>query len=158
MILKRLIIVRHSKADMEGFLTEEGKIILRETFRALKKSFLIRRDAGVMSSPILRATESGRFFIDISGIETELFICQELFSDGETCDTAGALKAILRYARKTKVETLIVVTHFEMIRDLPDLFRIKVLKGKTPFLDHKVSRGRGVIIDCKKKIRWSIYR
>jgi len=141
---------------MEGFLTDEGKIILRETFRVLKKSFLIRKDAGIMSSPILRATESAQFLIDTSGIDTKLSICQELFSDGETCDTTGALRAILRYARKTKVETLIVVTHFEMIRNLPDLFRIKILRGKIPFLDHKVGRGRGVVIDCKKKVRWSI--
>jgi phosphohistidine phosphatase SixA len=144
------MVFRHAHASRDGFLSLEGFAEMDKLAGHLKRHGLVDEDTQVICSREMRALKSVHHLMDKAGIKTDEKCFKELFSIDDKCDVAGAIRVIQEHAHKTKPKSLIVITHLEMVEQLPHAYGLKVL-GTDFFPSYKLNNGEGFVIDINRK-------
>jgi phosphohistidine phosphatase SixA len=147
--LKRIIIIRHCQCDHHGFLTAEGGLTAKKLASAIVAGALLDSIVAVLCSQEARAIRTAQRLCVDASIDGRPQIFNELFSSDRAINLSGAVRVIREYAEKHHVETLIVVTHLEMVQQLPCAIAYGMFDTARPFPKPHVYYGQGVVINCE---------
>jgi hypothetical protein len=151
MKLKRFLPIRHAARDHEGFLTPEGFLQIDRLAHALTKKHGVNpHECLVICSDRLWPLKSAQALCEAMAIprSTRPACHKSLFSLEEKCDVKAAVETIRGYIDKT--QTLIAITHDEMMTLLPPAFGSLIL-GIDGFPELQYQYAEGLVIDCEKK-------
>jgi len=132
-----LTLVRHSKAvgshpegDRHRTLSAEGRERLDEILPQVKSRGLV--PDLLLSSPYLRAQETGTAFLEALGWDLELTECESITPEG---DPAEALSELQFWSRRGK-KSLVLFSHNPFITQLASLL---LVRGTPPVTFHTPS-------------------
>ena len=154
--MKKLIIVRHGAYDFSSErINNYGKAQM--CFLAENIDFeadmphLETSAVQIITSSAPRAVDSAETIAGELGISlADIWKDPALWSDTEhPQDDETALDLIDQYASNPDTDVLIVVTHLEYARDLPEIFCSNVLNMHVQRTELEI--GQSIIIDCEKK-------
>ena len=151
MKLKKLFLLRHGQYEGRGFLTVEGvETITKLSARMLDIQSFNPDETAVLCSGELRAFKTAQCLLGRLDLPTvEPIVHNAFFSNDRRCDTIEALKVLKKHIEEC--ESLIVITHHEMMSALPHAFCSEVLGMDTSHANGGVSYGQGYCIDCENK-------
>lgn len=143
--MKKLIVVRHGDYGFDNHLNEKGEGQMKRISEKLREH-IKGLSVYILSSSADRARESTEALsreLDIGFEFNEL-----LWSDEEHGWSNEALLDLIR--TKTRVDVIVLVTHYEYANDFPRYFAMFQLKVEdaSPFCK-RVEKGEAVVIDCE---------
>lgn len=145
--LKHIIIVRHGRCDDSGFLTTDGKLTVVKLVSTLQSRELINPSMAVMCSLQLRALKTAQHIVHRAGLDNRPRSFPELFSCDRAINLPGAVRVIEEHAERTRVEIILIVTHLEMVEQLPCAIAHSMMGTERPFPKARVGYGEGFVID-----------
>jgi phosphohistidine phosphatase SixA len=149
MKLKYVFIFRHGPYQDRGFLTPEGRAQMQRLGKHLASTYRLKQEStNFICSRELRALKTSHELSLAAFNDWDGTCHHELFSNDQVCDVDAALRVTLEAAKDMKA--VIVVTHSEMVEELPSYFGKWVL-DKDGFPKRTVKYGEGYAIDCEKK-------
>jgi len=150
--LETVIILRHAPANRDGFVTEDGAILVRKMANHLLSRKLANDKTAMLCSNQMRALKTLHCFMNAGVGTDDAFEYDELFSLEERCNVGGALQIITDHAKLSGAKTMLVITHIEMVERLPHAFGERILGVNNFNQHHNVNHCEGVVIDCVKKV------
>jgi len=153
--MRKLVLVRHGEFDHEQVsLTEagqEGMRRLAELLRPHVKTEFLRKRGGIriVTSTALRAVQSGQVLAKELGLHPPSQKSEFLWSDDDQPHENGKILRLIKEWGEFPA-VVILITHFEIVRDIPPLFGRRVLRVKsikTVELERSTSR----LINCVTK-------
>ena len=149
MQLKRLFIIRNGQATWGSNLSAQGVEQALRIGTLLRDNFFVGRTAKIICSNEYRSRMTADIIAREIGHHSDMPIgFKALFSSERYCDPAAALKLIKEYAWRT--ETLIVVSHEQLVAQLPPLIGQRLLSA-TRFPSPNAAYAEGCAIDFQTK-------
>lgn len=142
--VETLILVRHGH-DANDRISETGRAQI-QSLRERIASLVASKTVYILSSPTRRALDTADMLSDRLNAAIDLY--DVLWSENDhPMNMEKALELIRAF--EAKVDVLVVVTHYEYVKDFPAYYGRNVL-GVT-FPSKLIDKGRAWVIDVEKK-------
>ena len=142
--MSRIAIVRHGEFGVDNRLNKRGRAQMKKIARQIRESLDKGEKALILTSPADRAFDSAKVISGILKVPIEDH--EVLWSeDHRPTDLSTAYQVI--HSVKNKADLLVVVTHLEYLKSLPNYLGLMDLD--MPYEEESIEIGKGVLLDYR---------